>query len=218
VDARASALVEPGGVLRQLESAPPLTLRRVHGSPGVAALCLVGSAAGPRAGDALQLALDVRGDATLTAAGATIAQGGASSISTRVHVAGRLRADPGPLIVCASARVDVRLDIALTGAAGLDWSELLVLGRTGEPPGSATLQWNVTRDGRPVLRQRVDLTDPDLLAWPGLLRNARVMATRLRIGPDVQARTVVHSPIDVTQRLAEHAELRTTLGLTHGVQ
>lgn len=207
----AGALIEPGGVLRHVESAPPLTLRRVHGDPGVVALCLVGSAAGPLAGDELHLSLDVRGDATLTAAGATIAQGGAATITTRVHVTGRLRADPGPLIVCAGAHVDVRLDVTLTGAASLDWSELLVLGRTGEPPGTATLRWNVTHDGTPVLRQRVDLADPALLAWPGLLHHARVMATRLRIGPDVQARTIVHSPTDVTQRLAPHAELRTSL-------
>jgi urease accessory protein len=211
VDASASALVEPGGVLRHVESAPPLTLRRVQAARGVTALCLVGSAAGPLAGDDLRLSLDVHGDATLLAAGATIAQGGASSITTRVHVAGRLHADPGPLIICAGARVDVRLDIALTGAASLDWSELLVLGRSGEPPGAATLRWNVTRDDTPLLRQHTDLTDPDLLAWPGLLRGARVMATRLRAGPDVHARTVVHSPTDVTQRLADHAELRTTL-------
>jgi urease accessory protein len=211
VDARASALIEPGGVLRHIESAPPLTLRRVHSRPETTALCLVGSAAGPLAGDNLGLSLDVRGDATLTAAGATIALGGASSISTRVHVAGQLCADPGPLIVCAGAQVDVRLDVALTGTATLDWSELIVFGRTGEPPGAATLQWNVTRDGTPLLRQRIDLTDPDLLAWPGLVRRARSMATRLRVGPDIDARTVVHSPTDVTQRIAEHAELRTTL-------
>jgi urease accessory protein len=212
VDARASAIVEPGGVLRHVESEPPLTLRRVQAARGVTALCLVGSAAGPLADDNLRLTLDVRGDATLTAAGATIAQGGASTIGNRLHVSGRLWADPGPLIVCAGARVDVSLDITLTGRASLDWFELLVLGRSGEPPGAATLRWNVIRGGTPLLRQDVDLTDPELLDWPGLLHRARAMATRLRVGPDVDARTVVHSPTDVTHRLGDHAELRTTLG------
>jgi len=199
-------------VLRHVESAPPLTLRRVHGPAGTAALCLVGSAAGPLAGDELRLTLDVHGDTTLVAAGATIAQGGASTVHTQVYVSASLRADPGPLIICAGARVDVTLDINLTAGATVQWHELLVLGRSGEPPGLATLRWNVTRDGQPLLRQYVDLTDPELLAWPGLLRGARTLATTLRVGPDVDARTVVHSPTDVTQRLADHATLRTTLG------
>jgi len=177
----------------------------------VTALCLVGSAAGPLDGDELCLSLDIRGDTTLTATGATIAQGGASTIRTRVDVRATLRAEPGALIVCAGARVDVTLDIRLSAGAHLEWHELLVLGRSNEPPGAATLTWNVTRDSRPLLRQYVDLADSDLAAWPGMLRGARVLSTTLRVGPDVEARTVVHSPTDVTQRLDAHAELRTTL-------
>jgi urease accessory protein len=129
-----------------------------------------------------------------------------------VDVSASLRADPGPLIVCAGARVDITLDITLAAGATLEWRELLVLGRSGEPPGAATLRWNVIRDGTPLLRQYVDLADPELNAWPGLLHGARTLATTLRVGPEVDARTVVHSPTDVTQRLAEHATLRTTLG------
>jgi urease accessory protein len=213
VIAQASAVVERGGVLRHVASAPPLTLRRVHGQG--CALCLVGTAAGPLAGDELCLSLDVRPGATasLTAAGATLAQGGASTMHTRVEVGDQatLHADPGTLIVCADARVDVRLDIALAAGADLEWREVVVLGRTHEPPGRATLTWSVTRDGRPLLRQRVDLTDPALCAWPGMLRGKRVLATTLRVGPAVEARTIVHSPTDVTQRLGADAELRTTL-------
>src|SRR6266542_3545204 len=115
--AQASAVVDADGRLQHVASAPPLTLRRVHGAPGVTALCLVGSAAGPLDGDELCLALDIHAPATLTAAGATIAQGGASTLHTRVNVSGELDADPGPLIVCAGARVDVTLDIALTADA-----------------------------------------------------------------------------------------------------
>jgi urease accessory protein len=43
------------------------------------------------------------------------------------------------------------------------------------------------------------------------------LATILRVGPDVDARTVVHSATDATQRLAEHAELHTTLPMQLGV-
>ena len=208
--ASASALVDAGGRLRHLESTPPITLRRVHGDG--CALCLVGSAAGPLGGDELCLSLEVHAPTTLTAAGATIAQGGASTLHTQLRVSAALRADPGPLIVCAGAHIDVTLDIDLTDHASLTWHELLVLGRSGEPPGDATIAWNVTRGGTPLLRQRVDLTDPALREWPGMLRGARTMTTTLRVGPDINARTVVHSDTDVTQRLAEGAELRTSLG------
>jgi urease accessory protein len=211
VHAGAAAVVDADGRLRQLTSAPPLTLRRVHG-PGCA-LCLVGTAAGPLDGDELALSLDVRGPTTLTATGASIAQGGTSTLTIRAVVTGaELCADPGPLIVCAGAHVDVTVDLALDAGASVTWRELLVLGRSNEPPGTATLTWNVTRDGAPLLRQYVDLADPELTAWPGQLRGTRALATTLRVGPDVEARTVVHSPTDVSQRLADHAELRTSLG------
>ena len=57
------AVVEPGGVLRSVPAEPPLTMRQVFSRrrPGVCALCLVGSAAGPLAGD------DVRFDLTVEA-------------------------------------------------------------------------------------------------------------------------------------------------------
>lgn len=216
MQASAAVVVDADGRLRQLTSAPPLTLRRVHGSG--CALCLVGTAAGPLDGDRLALSLDIGSPTTLTATGASIAQGGASTMTIRAEVAAELRADPGPLIVCAGAHVDVTVDIVLAGSASVTWRELLVLGRTNEPPGTATLTWNVTRDGLPLLRQYVDLTDPELAAWPGQLGGTRALATTLRVGPDVEARTVVHSPTDVTQRLADHAELRTALGQVAGAQ
>lgn len=214
--AEACAVVEPGGIVRVLRGQPPLTLRRVHSDdPRVAALCLVGSAAGPLAGDRLHLAIDVHAEAcaTLTAAGATLAQGGASQLHTRIAVAdgATLLATPAPLIVCAGARVDVRLDLDIATTATLTWRELLVLGRSGEPPGLATMHWNVTRAGAPLLRQTVDLADPQTTGWAALLRGRRVLETTLLVGPDVDALTIVRSPFDVTQRVADGATLRTVL-------
>ncbi len=209
----ASAIVQPGR-LRHIASNPPLTLRQVYDEDGVG-LCLVGSAAGPLAGDELYLDLDVEAGArtTLTAAGATIAQGGASSTRVRASVGAgaSLRADPGPLVVCAGASVHVELTIDLDPTGCAEWRELLVLGRSGEPPGAATLDWNVTRGGTPLLRQRVDLADAALRDWDGMLHGRRVLATTLRVGPAIDARTVVRSATSVTQRLAEHAELSTEL-------
>ena len=210
--AHASAIVEAGARLTHVASTPPLTLRQVYAEDGVG-LCLVGSAAGPLGGDELCLDLDVQAGAraTLTAAGATIAQGGASVLRVRVALGpgAHLRADPGPLIVAAGACVHVDVAIALDATATVEWRELLVLGRSGEPPGTALLDWHVTRAARPLLRQTIDLTDPVLAGWAGMLGGGRALATTFRAGPAITAATVVHAPTSVTQRVDEHAELST---------
>lgn len=210
----ARAVVSPG-VLSELVSRPPLTLRQVRARPGTVAVCVVGSAAGPLAGDELRLTVEVdeQARAELVAAGANIAQGGASRMTTAVRLGAgaHLDADPGPLIVSAGARVDVELSIEVEATSALVWRELVVLGRTGEPAGLATVRWDVTRGGAAVLRQFVDLADPLLARWPGVAAGCRVLLSELRLGPDVDARTVVHSPTAVTQRLAEGATLTTVL-------
>ena len=83
-----------------------------------------------------------------------------------------------------------------------------MLGRTGEPAGHATLRWDVTRLGRPVLRQFVDLADP---ARAGLTAGRRVLACALISGPALAPRTVVASPVAVAQRVDEHTLLVTVL-------
>ena len=214
--ARTTAIVEAGGVLGELACAPPLTLRQVHGADrsgqGRCELRLVGTAAGPLAGDDLSIRLELRAGAraTLRAAGASLAQGGAAALSIRADLAERadLIADPGALILCQGSRVDVRLELALGAGAAVDWRELIVLGRTGEPAGHATLRWDVTRLGRPVLRQFVDLADP---ARAGLTAGRRVLACALISGPALAPRTVVASPVAVAQRVDEHTLLVTVL-------
>lgn len=212
--AHARAAVRPG-VLAEVVSRPPLTLRQVRAEPGTVGLCLVGTAAGPLAGDDLRLSVDVApgARARLVAAGASIAQGGASRMRTDVRVGaqGRLDADPGALIISAEACVDVELSLALDPTATLTWREIVVLGRTGEPAGRATLRWDVSRGGTPLLRQYVDLATPGLAAWPGLLAGCRVLLSELRIGPGLDARTVVRSGTAVTHRLADGATLTTVL-------
>ena len=217
--ARTSAVVEPGGVLGELACAPPLTLRQVHGAgqggPRRCELRLVGTAAGPLAGDDLSLRLELRpgARATLRATGASLAQGrGQHRAAVSVHADlaedADLIADPGALILCQGSRVDVRLELALAAGAAVDWRELIVLGRTGEPPGQATLRWDVTRLGRPVLRQLVDLTGP---APAGLTAGRRVLACALISGPGLTSRTAVASPVAVAQRVDEHTLLVTVL-------
>ncbi len=218
--ARTTAIVRAGGVLGRVHCAPPLTLRRVHDADGACALCLVGSAAGPLAGDALELDLQLEpgARARLTATGASIAQGRGAAPSTlrmaaTLAAAAELDADPGPLIVCQGSRVDVAVRLDLAADATLCWRELVVLGRSADAePGAATISWDVTRAGRPLLRQHTDLTDPHLRTWPGTTGGRRVIAGALVTGPRVVARTVVASATAVAQRVDPTTVLVTVLG------
>lgn len=235
---RTSAVVAAGGVLRRVEGRPPLTLRRLAGADrGVCALALVGTAAGPLAGDRLVLDLRVEAGAraSLRATGAHLAQGrdgqesSSLTCSATLAAGSTLVADPGPLVVCAGGTVEVAVELTIGPGATVDWTELVVLGRAGEPAaGRVGLRWDVLRCGaprpdghdpdaaladrpRPLLRQRLDLADPELAGWGGLLRGRRVLASRLLVGPDVPARTIVESPHAVVQQLASDAVLITVL-------
>jgi urease accessory protein len=240
VIARTSAVIEAGGVLGKLCCAPPLTLRQVHSDDaGRCELRLVGTAAGPLADDDLSISLRLRpgARAALAATGASLAQGrdhagtedgrdrqgtsrhgtggAAAALTIRADLAdgADLVADPGALIVCRGSRVDVRVELALGAGARVRWRELIVLGRTGEPAGRATLRWDVTRLGRPVLRQFVDLGDPALIAWGGLTARRRVLACALisDCDPAWTPRTVVASATAVAQRVDDHTLLVTVL-------
>jgi urease accessory protein len=214
VIARTTAVIEADGVLGSLACEPPLTLRQVAGDePGRCELRLIGTAAGPLAGDDLSLSLRLRAGAraTLRATGASLAQGregrGAAALSLSAELGERaeLVASPGALVVCGGSRVDVRLSLALGLGAAVEWHEMVVLGRTGEAPGMATVRWDVTRAGRPVLRQFVDLTEP------GLVAGCRVLASALIADPGSKTRTVVASPRAVAQRVGEHTVLVSVL-------
>lgn len=212
--ARTTAVVEPGGVLGEVRCAPPLTLRQVGGSgPDGARRCelrLVGTAAGPLAGDDLALSLELRpgARATLRAAGASVAQGGGGGRTLAIRAGlgegADLIAEPGTLVACAGSRIEVRVEIALGAGAAVDWRELIVLGRTGEPAGQATLRWDVTRCGAPVLRQFADLS-------PGLYRGKRVLACALISDPAAGMRTAVESATAVAQCLNDHTVLVSVL-------
>ena len=217
---RTTVVVEPGGHLGRLSAQPPLTVRRIHADRSdTCALCLVGTAAGPLAGDELSLDLHVKAGARaiLIAAGASIAQGsdpsraGRLELNVRVDDDAHLDADPGALVVCAGSRVDVHVSIEMAATATVVWRELIVLGRTDSPSGAATLRWDVTRAGRPVLRQLVELTDPALTAWPGLVARHRVLGSALVAGPGVRAALNVASPTAIAQPLDDRAVLVTVL-------
>jgi urease accessory protein len=223
VIARTTAVIEAGGVLGEVFCAPPLTLRQVHSEArDRCELRLVGTAAGPLAGDELSVWVRLRpgAKATLRATGASVAQGrgqgDAAALSIRADLAdgADLVADPGALVVCRGSRIDVRVELTLGAGAAVQWRELFVLGRTGEPPGRATLRWDVTRLGRPVLRQFTDLnlgTGPAPTVWSGLTTGHRVLACALIAGPAIAPRTVVAAATAIAQRVDEHTLLATVL-------
>jgi urease accessory protein len=257
VIARTTAVIEPGGVLGELACAPPLTLRQVHSDVrDRCELRLVGTAAGPLAGDDLSVRLQLRpgARATLRATGASVAQGRAqpdqhgqdqhgrdqhgqdqhgrdqhgrdqhgrgdgavlpvpATLAIRAELAAGadLVADPGALIVCRGSRIDVRVELALADGAAVEWRELIVLGRTGEPPGAVTLRWDVTRLGRPVLRQCVDLAGPALIRRAGLTARRRVLACALIADPMSRPLTAVASATAAAQRIDDHTLLVTVL-------
>ncbi|WP_375477724.1 urease accessory protein UreD [uncultured Jatrophihabitans sp.] len=209
--ASTSAVVRAGGVLGDLRCEPPLTVRRVTAPPGVCGLCLVGTAAGPLAGDEhlLDLRLEPYARAALTAAGASIAQGRGGAPATvtqraRLDAGAELVADPGPLVVSEGSRVAVRVELDLAADASIEWRELIVLGRSMDAaPGRATVRWDVVRAGRPVLRQ--------LLRLPTMFAPRRVLASALLTGPLVAARTVVAGPLAVAQQIDATTSLVTVL-------
>jgi urease accessory protein len=220
VIARSVAVIEAGGVLRRVASQPPLTIRQVRSADReVCVLCLVGSAAGPLAGDEVSFELTVGPDAAamILASGASIAQGIAgrapSRLSSVVTVGerGRLTARPAALIVSAGSSVLVRIALVLAETATASWRELLVLGRAGEAGGSVVLHWSVHRSGRPVLVQTIELTEDASMGWPGMLGANRVVASALISGPGVVARTLVDSPTAVCQKVDEQTVLITVL-------
>jgi urease accessory protein len=180
---------------------------------------LVNSAAGPLSGDEIDFELTVADGARaeLVSAGASIAQGrpGAAPgrVRSRALVAdgGSLAAESSPLIVCDGAKVEVEVSIQLTGSASVRWQELLVLGRFDEPAGSALIRWQVTREGRPVLRQTVDLMDATAASWPGMLGRHRVLATCLISEPGRTLTGRVDSATAVRQRINDHTVLATVL-------
>lgn len=214
--ASAHARVAPGGVLAEVRSEPPLTMRQVRAEDGdTCALCLVGSAAGPLPGDERNLRIELLpgAGATISATGAQLAQGrgegAASNCRTQLRLGegASLRGDTGPLIVAAGSATNVQVSITIAATAQLHWREVVVLGRTGEAPGRARLRWDVVRDGVPLLRQAAELGSDQRFALAG----RRVLASSLLIGPAVEARTVVLHETAVAARLAADALLLTVL-------
>ncbi len=153
-----------------LRSQAPLALR-----PTPEALYVVGSAAGPLGGDQLALSVELVAGAVLTlrttAAGLALpgtAGGGPSRMRVDVTVGSgaRLRWLPEPLIAVAGCRHHALARVRLHDGASVEWREELVLGRSGEPPGSLRMALWVDVADRPLLRSELAV-GPDAPGWDG---------------------------------------------------
>ncbi|MGH3880524.1 MAG: urease accessory protein UreD [Actinophytocola sp.] len=176
-------------VVRVLRCAAPLTLVPARRRTGPALVHLVSSAATPLGGDELALTVHVGPCAALELRGiaATVAlpgpHGAPSRSVVRLHLAAGSTTTylPEPSVITARARHTAELHADLAADACLRVREVLVLGRTGERPGTLVTTTNVTRAGRPVLRQQLTVGDPALDASTAHLAGKRVLATDLHL-------------------------------------
>jgi urease accessory protein len=195
---RASAeLVAVGDPARLvgLRGEPPLLLRRTGtAGDGAAVVHLVGGAAGPLAGDRLELTVDVgAGSAVeIRSVAATVALPGRSAdwstltMTARVGPGATLRWLPEPLIAAAGCRHVSRAEIHVAAGGRLLWRDEIVCGRHGEAPGDLRTELDVRYDGRPLLAHDLAV-GPDAPGWAGaaVLGDARAVGCLLEVGTDL---------------------------------
>jgi urease accessory protein len=191
------AEADPAGGTRltTLAGQAPLLLRRTgprsrRGS--AVTVQLVGGAAGPIGGDRLHCRVRVGAGAgvrveSVAASVALPGTGGAQSrldITVRIDADGSLVWSPQPLIAARGARhrTDSRIDLG--AGARLSWREEIVLGRSGEAPGSVAARLRVRRAGRPLLDHDLAL-GPDHAGslGPAVTGEHRAVGTVLVVDP-----------------------------------
>lgn len=167
MDGQASIVAEvgAGGATRltRLFATGTASLWPLPAPAGRARVHLVNRAAGPIGGDATRLDIEVGRGASLaiTSAEAAIALPGpdgawsASEVHAHVAAGGFLCWRPQPLLVTAGAahRGVAYLEVD-DGGTALWWEEL-VLGRTGEAPGSLVARLTVDHAGTPLVRHEL---------------------------------------------------------------
>ncbi|MFJ3145429.1 urease accessory protein UreD [Streptomyces halstedii] len=154
-------------------------------------VALVGTTAGLLAGDDLRIRITVGPGARLHVvepAGlvAYDHRGGTSAWRAGVEVAegGELTWESRPFVVSSGATVSRAMDVTLAPGARMLWRDTLVLGRSGERGGRVRATTRAVHDGRELLVEDLDLTDPDVRELPGILGPHRVIGAVTALGAD----------------------------------
>jgi urease accessory protein len=172
-------------VVRVLRSQAPLTLVPHRRAGPVALVHLVSSVTSPLGGDALELSVEVGPGAVLDLRGvaATLALPGPSGLPSsslvRFSVQGTVRYLPEPTVVTSRARHAAVVEAELDGHAELSLREVLVLGRSGERPGTLSSSVRATRCGKPLLHQELVVGDPSVDGSAAGLAGKRVLGSQL---------------------------------------
>lgn len=174
---------------RELRPGAFLAPRPLAPCPGRTRIALVGTRAGLLAGDELSLRISVGPGARLELvepAGlvAYDHRGGTSRWRARVDIAegGELIWHGLPFVVSTGADVERAMDARLAAGARMLWRDTLVLGRSGERGGRVRATTRVTYEGRDLLVEELDLTDPDVRELPGILGPNRVIGSVTALG------------------------------------
>ena len=167
-----------------LRSDPPILLR-----PTGDTVHLVGGSAGPLGGDRLRLDVTVRRNACLrlrSAAASVVLPGPTASslhLAITVESGGHLDWRPEPAVSVAGGSHEQVVDVKLHGDATMEWTETVVLGRSGEPSGDWSSLMRVVRNGAVAVHQQLRV-GPDHLGsdGPAVMDGRRVSAARLIVG------------------------------------
>jgi urease accessory protein len=174
--------------LTRLRSEPPIAIRQT----GPAQVHLVGTAAGPMAGDEVRLDLVVRAGAELTvcSSAATVALRGAAGVETPSRLVVRavvedgamLRLWPEPTVAAAGCDHESRIWIDMAADSHMMVREELVGGRSCDrASGRLRCELHVDRAGTPVLHQTLTF-GPDAM-YGGAHPVPRCVGTLLVVGP-----------------------------------
>ncbi|MFC0039123.1 urease accessory protein UreD [Actinomadura rayongensis] len=173
--------------LTRLRSDGPLAVRATPD-----AVYLVGAAASPLGGDDLKLDLTVGPGAVLAirSSATTLALPGAGESHMTVHAsvgaAGRLDYAPEPTVAARGCRHRATAVVDLAADATLRWREELILGRHGEAPGRHMSRFDVTCNGRPLLRHELILDDPAVYNSAAVLAGARTVGSILLVDSNLR--------------------------------
>ncbi|MEU6700817.1 urease accessory protein UreD [Pseudonocardia sp. NPDC046786] len=221
-------------VVTTLRAQAPLALVPRRGAAGAAGpgaqVHLVGSAAGPLAGDRVEIDVTVGpgADLLLTGIAAAVALPGTGSPSRtvlrcRIADGASLTYLPEPTVVTGRADHHTVFEAELAPTASLRARDVLVAGRTGERPGRYRGTVRIGCDGRPLLVQTQEIGDPLLDGSAAHLAGHRVLGTEVVIstGPAPEplagdgwslsplpvrgalATAVAHDAVTAQRRLAE---------------